>query len=122
VSRIKLFLVVAALMVAGSLSLRADEATTQPTTQESTPRIPSRYKSLNLTDEQKSQIGEIHSKASSQIRQIDKQEESDIEALLTDDQKADLKKIDDDRKAEQKAKRAEKKGKGSENATTEKSD
>ena len=121
-SRIKLFLVVAGLMVLGSLSLRADEATTQPTTQESTGKIPARYKQLDLTDEQKSQIGEIHTKASAEIKQIDKQEDTDIEALLTDDQKAQLKKIEDDRKAELKAHRAEKRAKQNENATTEKSD
>jgi Spy/CpxP family protein refolding chaperone len=121
VSGIKLFLVIAALMVLGSLSVRADEATTQPTTQESSAaaRIPARYKSLDLTDEQKSQIGDIHQKASGQIRDIDKQEQTDIDALLTDDQKAQLKKIDDDRKAEAKARRAEKRSKQGETATTE---
>jgi hypothetical protein len=124
VSRIKLFLAVAALMFVGSISLRADDATTQPTTQESSAasKIPARYKALDLTDQQKSQIGEIHEKAAAQVKEIDKQEYADIDAVLTDDQKAQLKKIDDDRKAEAKARRAEKKAKQSENATTEKSD
>jgi Spy/CpxP family protein refolding chaperone len=123
VSRIKLFLAVAALMIAGSLSVRAEDATTQPTTQESsTGKIPARFSKLDLTDDQKSKISDIHEKAIAQVKEIDKQEYADIDAVLTDDQKAELKKMDDDRKAELKAKRAEKKASKSENATTEKSD
>jgi len=111
--RIKLVVGIFALILLGSLSVRADDAaTTQPSKSEArevSGKVPSPYSKLTLTDEQKSQIIDIHQKANAEVRATEKKEDADITALLTDDQKSQLKKMDDDRKAEQKAKRAEKK-------------
>ncbi|HMB96360.1 MAG TPA: hypothetical protein VKK61_10000 [Tepidisphaeraceae bacterium] len=118
-SRIKLFLAIVAVMILSSISLRADDATTQPAKEkEATPHVPSPYSKLTLTDDQKTKIGDLHQKATSEIKAIEKQEDDDIMALLTDDQKTELKKIEDDRKAQAKAKRAEKKTKGSDTSGT----
>jgi Spy/CpxP family protein refolding chaperone len=112
VLRIKLLIGILALVLIGSMTVHADDATTQPTTKEASGKIPSPYSKLTLTDDQKAKITDLHQAANAEIKATEKKEDTDIEALLTDDQKAQLKKMEDDRKAEMKAKRAEKKKAG----------
>ena len=66
-------------------------------------------KLTTLSDDQKTQISDIHQKALAQIKAIHDKEEADIMGLLNDEQKAELKKLQDDEKAAEKAKRADKK-------------
>lgn len=99
-------------------SVRADEATTQPS-ESSSPttkpaasgnvRVVKRWNLPSLTPEQKQKISDIHKQALADSKAVDQKEEDDIMAVLTDDQKAEIKKMEDDKKAESKAKRASKK-------------
>jgi Spy/CpxP family protein refolding chaperone len=52
-------------------------------------------KMTTLSDEQKSQIREIHSKANQEIKAIHEKETADIMALLSNDQKAEVQKLID---------------------------
>ena len=61
----------------------------------------------NLTDEQKTQIREIHGKALAEIKAIRQREEAEIMALLTEDQKTQLAALKEAQAAERKAKAAE---------------
>lgn len=60
-------------------------------------------KMTTLSDEQKSQIKAIHSKANQAIKAIHEQEMSDIMALLSDDQKAEAQKVIDQHTASRKS-------------------
>jgi Spy/CpxP family protein refolding chaperone len=52
----------------------------------------------SLSDEQKSQIREIHSKALAEKKAIDEKERADIMALLNDEQKSEAQKLIDEQK------------------------
>jgi Spy/CpxP family protein refolding chaperone len=61
----------------------------------------------SLSDEQKTQIGDIHKKANEQVSEIRKKEKADIMALLTDEQKAELKRMNEKAAGDRKMKKAD---------------
>ena len=65
-----------------------------------------------LSEEQKSQIAEIHKKATDEIKAVQEREKNDIMALLTDEQKTELKTLLDTESADRKMKAAERKKAG----------
>jgi Spy/CpxP family protein refolding chaperone len=65
-------------------------------------------KLTGLTDEQKTQIKEIHQKANDEIKVIREKENTDIMALLTDAQKEELKSLQEKEKADKKSEKAKK--------------
>jgi Spy/CpxP family protein refolding chaperone len=60
----------------------------------------------NLSDEQKAQIKQIHTKANDEIKAIKEKEMTDITALLNDEQKTELKAIAEADAASKKTKTA----------------
>ena len=108
-----------ALVLIGSLAVRANQSTTQPSEEKQAKAIKLTQpwnKLTTLTDEQKAQIHAIHQTANAEIKAIKDKEDADIMALLTDEQKAELKQLEEQHKAEQKAKRAEKRAEEAESA------
>ena len=99
---------------------RADDApTTEPakhaTSRPAAIRLEQPYRQLtDLTDDQKTQIAEIHKKADDDVKAIRDKEDDDIRAILTDDQKAELNKI-----LEEKREKAAEKAKQKKAAATE---
>ena len=65
-----------------------------------------------LSEEQKSQIAEIHKKATDEIKAVQEREKNEIMALLTEEQKTELKTLLDTEAAERKMKAAERKKAG----------
>ena len=112
-SSLKRVVGIAALVLIACALARAEEPTTKPSKPDKAPKaiklVQPWSKLTTLTDDQKTQINDIHVRANTEVKTIRDKEEADIMALLTDAQKAELKKLDEDRRAEEKAKRAEKK-------------
>jgi hypothetical protein len=65
-------------------------------------------KMTTLSDEQKSQIREIHSKANQEIKAIHEKETADIMALLSNDQKAEVQKLIDEQTVSRKSRSSKK--------------
>ena len=117
--RVKSIVGVLALVLVASLAARGEEPTTKPTKvakgdAKAIKLVQPWSKLTDLSDEQKTQINDVHQKALAQIKAIHDKEEADIMALLNDQQKTELKKLSDEEKAQEKAKRADKKTAGAE--------
>jgi Spy/CpxP family protein refolding chaperone len=86
---------VVAVLMSASLLIAADEGAApaaQPEAHHRAARLTKPWSEISsLTDEQKTQIEEIHGKALDKEKEIRAKEQADIEALLTDAQKAELK-------------------------------
>ena len=65
-----------------------------------------------LSEDQKSQIAEIHKKANDEIKAIQEREKNDIMALLNEEQKTELKTLMESEAADRKMKTAERKKTG----------
>jgi hypothetical protein len=65
-----------------------------------------------LSEDQKTQIAEIHKKATDEIKAIQEREKNEIMALLTEEQKTELKTLMDTEAADRKMKAAERKKAG----------
>jgi hypothetical protein len=99
--------VVCMMLLAAVVFVKAAEPGDKPKKQSSARLTQPWNKISSLSDEQKSQIREIHAKAVADKKAIDEKERADIMALLNDEQKAEAQKLLDEQK---KPKTAEKEG------------
>ncbi len=94
----KWFAGAAALVLAGSVFVLADEAKpdAKPAKPAHVAKLTNSWSELSsITDDQKKQILEVHAKANEEIKAIHAKEKSDILALLTPAQKKELAQVEE---------------------------
>jgi Spy/CpxP family protein refolding chaperone len=107
-------MVAGGMLCVGAVSLRAEDKPEVPAAAQASDAKPMKQGRLtlpwnqlsSLSDEQKTQIRQIHRKALAEKKKIDQQERADIMALLNDDQKAEVAKYEESRKVSQKMKQS----------------
>jgi Spy/CpxP family protein refolding chaperone len=89
------------LLLAAMVAVQAQDAPAdKPKDKKPSARLTQPWNKISsLSDEQKTQIREIHAKAVAEKKAIDEKEQTDILALLNDDQKAEAQKLIDEKKS-----------------------
>ncbi len=113
----------AAVLVGACMIAIADDSTTQPSPEMRTStrsRVIAPFSHLtDLTDDQKTQLKDIHARTMEQEDQLRQKERDEMMAVLTDDQKKELTDLEAKMAAEKKASSAERRAKTEEEKAQE---